>query len=737
MSASVAHELQRFRYITVPTHPLPWPHVRYVNIAELRHDAPDLPLMANLISGLADCDLSLKEIREHTDSDVLQLAQVLQAALQFALWSQNVLKERLLEAQATHAAKRVSARQLEALEARHRALEKAMAAVVEERDTLSLGTANLRTAVAQLETTVKLQEQQLRHERGRNAQLLTKLENAFAAQAAAPASLPAPPRPETAGVHARHRRRHSPAAPVDASHDDSAATATTSDTSYEAPPAAPRRWRQRERGSSGSHAYVPAPSETLSPPPPPLLDWRTLVRYILHEERQAPAWVAAAPPPPVDLQETPTDAGTTSVAPRTIHVAAPASTERSTSAPPALLSSPAAPAPPPVTEAQVRSFFAELSESIATDAAQHAHSVVAHAEELVRTLAGQSTQKTAAEQQSLMTEVRAALHHLRTELKACTQHQHQHQQAHREPPTREEHLSSVERAPAAAPAAAVAAPTSIGTGRTSGASSALGASALRSASSPPRVPIWPDSTGLAANDAKAPSPVLQHSSPPAAAAASLNSSNSASYFSPFLAGSGPPRRALARHDSQEDAAKSRTPLPDFSVDILRTPSGSDDGRPASPSSTERGGSPEKDVGAEEEEENDVDVDLMPINTPSIASASDSHVSSDDKAQPAGRDSPPAFPRMLAKPSTAPPVYPSKAPPASSPPAAASAAGAHTLPHRTLSLHSSMRSDASEGSSHGSSLMLRETRAQLQALLAEEEAAEKARQLKKAGATSPS
>ncbi|AYU76786.1 Myotubularin-associated protein, putative [Leishmania donovani] len=714
MASTLVHDLQQFRYVTAFTCPVPWTHVRHVSIPELRHEAPDLPFMASLISALSDCDVSLHEIHDHNDADILQLVQVLQVCLQFSLWSQNILKEKLLEVQATHVAKGVSAQQLENLERRYHALEGEMAALHKDRDMLSLGTANLRASLLQMEKTIKRQERQLQQEQGRNAQLVAKLEKALCARALAAPLMSAPRLPppresqqRSAGNrHASaptHRTKkaatvyHSsrlPTGNADAHRDSTASL--TSDTSY-------GDSCLSAEVAARAHSHVPQPCDSVDPPPPPFLDWRTLVRYIIHEEQRTSAWTST--------HASPTAARATADERRIERKAELMPAAQHPSEPAAAL--PAA-ATPQVSEAQLDSFFAGLTAGVTTEVVAYSRAVAARAEEMVRAATQQRMQETAEAQQALMAQVQAALGSLSAELAAYKQ-----QKDATPSPDLRAVAMLVAASDASDPHAQLSpfSPVLALSNVRNSAAAALPAPSRHASSAPVTLNNAPPT-----NDSK---PLSQ---PPQASASplppSIDSSPPASFLNSFVTSGAALCHSTRGREALDSGSKTRKPLPDFSPDILRTPPTSEHGDAAAPSGAGSDGPRSVVSRADDEDERDVDVDLLPLDSSSSDSSSGSSQSSDGKADGVAEVSH-AYPRVLAKPSSAPPMYPNKTPTAAAV-VVQPAAPQHPSANRTLSLHFSTRSDMSEGSSHGSSQMLRETRAQLQALLEEEEAAGRAK-----------
>ncbi|TPP53072.1 Myotubularin-associated family protein [Leishmania donovani] len=628
MASTLVHDLQQFRYVTAFTCPVPWTHVRHVSIPELRHEAPDLPFMASLISALSDCDVSLHEIHDHNDADILQLVQVLQVCLQFSLWSQNILKEKLLEVQATHVAKGVSAQQLENLERRYHALEGEMAALHKDRDMLSLAGEGV-----------------VRAGTGGAVDVSTALTS-------------------TSRV---------------------AATCLSAEVAARA------------------HSHVPQPCDSVDPPPPPFLDWRTLVRYIIHEEQRTSAWTST--------HASPTAARATADERRIERKAELMPAAQHPSEPAAAL--PAA-ATPQVSEAQLDSFFAGLTAGVTTEVVAYSRAVAARAEEMVRAATQQRMQETAEAQQALMAQVQAALGSLSAELAAYKQ-----QKDATPSPDLRAVAMPVAASDASDPHAQLSpfSPVLALSNVRNSAAAALPAPSRHASSAPVTLNNAPPT-----NDSK---PLSQ---PPQASASplppSIDSSPPASFLNSFVTSGAALCHSTRGREALDSGSKTRKPLPDFSPDILRTPPTSEHGDAAAPSGAGSDGPRSVVSRADDEDERDVDVDLLPLDSSSSDSSSGSSQSSDGKADGVAEVSH-AYPRVLAKPSSAPPMYPNKTPTAAAV-VVQPAAPQHPSANRTLSLHFSTRSDMSEGSSHGSSQMLRETRAQLQALLEEEEAAGRAK-----------
>lgn len=173
---SVVEQLKSFRYVTagsprahamaVPRE-LPWRAVRAVNVAAMRSEEPDLHLMKNLLALLSDFAITGSSLRGASDTDVLQLLQLMQASLQFALHSQAVLKGQLVERQNDEAVRAVTGRYVERVDAKMAILVEDNKGLRGERDTLRLSADALRRSLAEQEATARTLERQLGQERER------------------------------------------------------------------------------------------------------------------------------------------------------------------------------------------------------------------------------------------------------------------------------------------------------------------------------------------------------------------------------------------------------------------------------------------------------------------------------------------------------------------------------------------------------------------------------------------
>jgi hypothetical protein len=808
--SSVTHDLHQYRYVTSVHHSLPWTHVRHVSIPGLRNESPDLPLMANLIAGLADCDISLKEVREHTDADILQLCEVLQACLQFALWSQNILKEKLLEMQSSQVARRVTARQLDAVESRCRALEKDVAALASERDTLSLGTASLRTSLVQLETTVKMQARQLQQERERTSLLLSKLEKALEERERPRDD--APWRPDgkessrcPTGGHRRHhgsshQHRHAPDAasgqahPLRSSQDALSDTATsyTDDSLMEAEGQWLCEESRRHRGLR--RCRVRSGGEWEGVFPAPCLDWRTLVRYIIHEEKQIPVWptsaasaaAASAPAGAVGAA----DSTTTATAATT--TAAPAS-----SSPPPTVSGLAL--RPDMTE-ELYSLVSDFTTAVTGEVGDYARGTAAETRELMSTLTQQRVRELTDAQRTFVRDVVALLRAVfpppppplpsasaavgAVSSSPAAQMSDREGAAHFMAPLRD--LPVTAGLPPASPAPLSLSPVvkSIDMARKTNVKASVTEFVLPQ-SSTSEVPASKKSGERYDYGSLYPSRDSGNSSHRASHPPSFFNSPVQETHSHSVDPRQPPQQQRDSHLSiskRSSAGNSRTSLlPIFSPDILRTPCASPHHTSSSSSKTMHS-TPDKTsahttmappneldlhcVEDEEEEEDgqppDADFRLPTSTTTShensyqsssggggsrhrsdssgdgghasifaatVATTVATAVPTSASVANVSAHSPPS-----AKPITTPPVYPALTSQQSGSPLTSSPSPAGFSLYRAVSLPSSMRSDASGGgggggSTHASSQMLRDTQRELEALLAEDEAAERAKKQK--------
>ncbi|CAD2222860.1 Iguana/Dzip1-like DAZ-interacting protein N-terminal, putative [Angomonas deanei] len=168
-------KIKRFRY-TSGGGELSWPTLRRIDVASFRAEEPDLRFLANLIASLANSSISLLTVREGTDTDLVQLLQLFQMGLQFALWSQNVLKEELVETQNKGAVSTVTSRYVAELEMKNKRVKSKLEGVMRENETLQMSSSGLTKSLSQMETAVDLLQKQLKAERSRSAELVDRLE---------------------------------------------------------------------------------------------------------------------------------------------------------------------------------------------------------------------------------------------------------------------------------------------------------------------------------------------------------------------------------------------------------------------------------------------------------------------------------------------------------------------------------------------------------------------------------
>lgn len=161
---SVKEQLRAFRYIA-GTRDIPWAHLRSVNVAAHHTVAPDLQLMKNLISLVAECDVSTAVVANTSETDMHQLLSLLQLSLQFVLWSQSVMKGELLEKRTCDAAKRISSNSMGRLEEKLEASRREQSRLREERDALKVTCRTLESRALQAESKVRCLEKELRDER--------------------------------------------------------------------------------------------------------------------------------------------------------------------------------------------------------------------------------------------------------------------------------------------------------------------------------------------------------------------------------------------------------------------------------------------------------------------------------------------------------------------------------------------------------------------------------------------
>ncbi|KAG8343198.1 putative Iguana Dzip1 like DAZ interacting protein N terminal [Trypanosoma vivax] len=163
---SVAERLRAFRYVTT-VREIPWTHLRSVDVAAHRVSEPDLKLMKNLVSLIADCGLGGALLPTTSGADVLQLLSLFQLSLQFTLWSQSILKDQLVEKQNADTVQKISSSYVEGLESQLEAAREEGRKLREERDTFQVACRSLEHRLAQSEATVRCLGNELQCERRR------------------------------------------------------------------------------------------------------------------------------------------------------------------------------------------------------------------------------------------------------------------------------------------------------------------------------------------------------------------------------------------------------------------------------------------------------------------------------------------------------------------------------------------------------------------------------------------
>lgn len=168
---SVTERLRAFRYVT-SARDIPWDHLRRVDVAAHRVREPDLHVMKNLVSLLADCNLFNATSPTVGLTEVHQLLSVLQLALQFTLWSQSVLKEQLVERQGSVTPQRSDAQYVERLEKKVLESSQEVIRLREERDNFYIASQAHEHRLAQAESTIRRLEKNLALERRRAQEVM-------------------------------------------------------------------------------------------------------------------------------------------------------------------------------------------------------------------------------------------------------------------------------------------------------------------------------------------------------------------------------------------------------------------------------------------------------------------------------------------------------------------------------------------------------------------------------------
>nr|CCC95329.1 unnamed protein product [Trypanosoma congolense IL3000] len=161
---SVKERLQAFRYKT-SVREIPWAHLRSIDVAAHRVGPPDLQLMKNLLSIVADCNVASAATPHTSEADVYQLLSLLQLSLQFSLWSQSVMQEEMQEMRSTKSVKEINAKYVEKLEAKLEASRKEVLRLREDCDSHQATCTTLKHRLVQAETTVRCLEKELDSER--------------------------------------------------------------------------------------------------------------------------------------------------------------------------------------------------------------------------------------------------------------------------------------------------------------------------------------------------------------------------------------------------------------------------------------------------------------------------------------------------------------------------------------------------------------------------------------------
>ncbi|EAN90129.1 hypothetical protein C3747_43g55 [Trypanosoma cruzi] len=169
---SVADRLRAFRYAT-SAREVPWNHVRSVDVAAHRVQEPDLCLMKNLISLLSDCNLASATSPTTSSADAYQLLSAMQLALQFALWSQSILKEQLVEKQSGAAVQQINLQYVEGLEKKLEKSHQEAIKLREERDNIQIASRSLEHRLTQAEAKIRYLEKDLEFERRRVSETIS------------------------------------------------------------------------------------------------------------------------------------------------------------------------------------------------------------------------------------------------------------------------------------------------------------------------------------------------------------------------------------------------------------------------------------------------------------------------------------------------------------------------------------------------------------------------------------
>lgn len=662
---SVAVELQKYRYRTSSQHQVPWQQVRLISIPELRSAEPDLRLMTNMISSLSTCDISLSGIREHTDAEVLQLLQVLQACLQFGLWSQRLLKEKLLELQSTTAARQVTSKYVEAVELERDELRRAIQKLKEERDTLSLGSTSLRTALVKMETSGKMQERQLEREQQRSTELMSHLERLMSTQKRQdPVRLERPPsvdhpkqqrmrrpnsREAAIALRQKRKKRQSLSYAIAAGLDSEATSDAEVDSLLSA---------------EAELCLHDAQRQLHSVPP---VDWRSVVQYIIHELQGSEHAVRETDKPLRASATTQTTTSTSTAAGATVIAEVPSTHSFSNS-----------------SIAELRLHLDSRIKEVSDEVQEHTTTAMQQSAQSLTRVTQSLTELVQKAQESAHAELQEVLRSIPTLLEDCVMTA----LSRRAPPSSDSKPAS--QIPVDVPPAPAARP-SLSTEKT--AAHPFGSLMIPSFSAASLPQLGADAA--ATSHGVLPDTSLSYR--PSAMGSILNG---------MAIGGESIRRPRA----------SRSLMPSFSLDCLRTPKKADSLRHSSSSP----------IAEEKEKESS---GASPLGGNSLSADSYRSVSLPFE-DPGGAENLMRTEQHV-PPSSVPPVYPGAAASGGNGGGSPGGPRIHSVPSslpvapgptsmKGASLHSSMHSEASSNT-HASSIMLREAQRELQALLEEENA----------------
>ena len=197
---SVVDQLSKFRYV-LAARELNWPLVRAVDIAKLKNSPPDLSQVKAVTSALSDCLVTEQRVKDMSAVEVCHLISTIQAMLQFALYSQMVLKDQLIVKQNGQTVNAVTAQHVASLEARLEAAKHKIEETQVERQALQTALHNMEKSLVEHRTRVSLLERDLEYERS--------LRGPTATGAALPLSPPNNDTPQGGAPSERQLRRES------------------------------------------------------------------------------------------------------------------------------------------------------------------------------------------------------------------------------------------------------------------------------------------------------------------------------------------------------------------------------------------------------------------------------------------------------------------------------------------------------------------------------------------------